>query len=233
MTKSSRTYWHTELAKHILAQHPELVLHQDVAKPNDGTTLLLPPVHHHFRYILLGRTRKGSWFHFGCGIQPLYSAEDAFHQSCYDRIPDPGSGHFGGHDTSNPDVYNVIDRATPVGLAKLTAVETPSDLIQFYETVERIGGDPRVWALSAMGRFDDAQQRLTIILTRFRRSFAPDAPYWQWQSWKGLVRLETALGQGPSAVLDLLRENERNTVAMLHLEKYWQPTPFPFETPTT
>ena len=44
-----------------------------------------------------------------------------------------------------------------------------------------------------------------------------------------MLEFETALKAGPAAVASLLHENERSTVALLKLEKYWQPTPFPFE----
>jgi hypothetical protein len=43
------------------------------------------------------------------------------------------------------------------------------------------------------------------------------------------MRLDAALKEGREAVLAVLRDNETRNVEKFKLEKYWQPTPFPFE----
>ena len=141
-----KRYWHTDIAEHILMRHPVLLPHQDVAKPNDGTFLLLPPVVHHFRYLFLARNKTGPAFSFGCGVQPLYAAEDTFFQGYYDDLPEPATGHLGGFYLDNPDVIDVIDRTTPVGLTTLNAVTTPGNFATFFETHERLARPVNVWA---------------------------------------------------------------------------------------
>jgi hypothetical protein len=224
-----KKYWHTDLANHILMKNPNLVLHQVVAKPNDGTTLICMPVEHHFRFILLGRVRRGEIFNFGCGVQPLYAAENSFHQSYYDRIADPETRHVGGFSTDNPDVFEVLDRAIPVALERLSKVKSPNDFLSFHRRVERLGGEGPLWAMVASQQWTEASDIVQKAFARWRQRIAPDNEHWLRHSTTQLVKLDQALQTSPAAVLELLRENERNTVAMLKLEKYWQATPFPFE----
>lgn len=216
-----------------MAQHPELVLHPIVGLERFGTCLALPPVGHFFRHLLVSRVRKAPHFYLSHGTFPLYEASNDFNQNYSRRIVDPLTRHLGGYRLDNPDLLAVLDRATPVGLNILRAVTTPDDMARYIATESWNLADLQVgtlWAEAAAGRFGSALDCTRERLAWFRRYPSPETEArMQLPDRQGLVRLEAALAQGPEAVLALLREIEARNVAMLKLERYWQPAPFPFE----
>jgi hypothetical protein len=224
--------WYSPIADIILGEYPDVVLLDTLFNSMRGTCLLLTPVRHYFRYLLLARRGNNQHFEFGHEVTPLYKSINDFSQPYYDRVLDPAVRHIGTFIVDNPELPDVVRRSVPNVVTFLRAVEEPKSFMNYVEnhTMSICRYDlGQAWAYAAAGDFALSATMVALQIERFTWNTTLDDPRLQMEDFQGLLRLDAALKEGKDAVLAVLRENERRNVEKFKLEQYWQPTPFPFE----
>lgn len=84
----------------------------------------------------------------------------------------------------------------------------------------------KAYCLAGEGRFFDAKILLDEHIADLEESFPEPSPH---PLLPGYKEMRACLDRGPQAVAEHLRANELKSMQSRHLEKYWQPSPFPFE----
>lgn len=140
------------------------------------------------------------------------------------------------------EMKRVLQEIIPVGTSIENAIEVNKHASYFVGEM-----NPQSYALlfSALGRFAEAQSILQEEVKRHRLNFArdcatglkgasvsnPSRAYGEWL--ETIANLEKLLGRleggEPSAIAALLHEWEALAVKKRGVERYWEPSPFPFE----
>lgn len=225
-----------EFVRPFLERHPELRLHK--------RQLFRPPIQHciiglsfvapHYR----GEIIPG-WFVSYLFSPPPYFA-GGFGGSvdrAWGTLGDPGlqSRVFAEMD-------RVLEEVIPSGTSIENAIEVNKHASHF---VGEMKPQSHGLLLSALGRFPEAQLILQDEVARNRRNFAracasglkgasasnPSRGYGEWL--ETIANLEKLLGLlhggRPSTIAALLHEWEALAVKKRGIERYWEPSPFPFE----
>lgn len=220
--------WYHDMVTRILARYDRLREHQ-IVPAKQGSLLLLPPVQHCCRYLFLAKRSAPKSFRLGNSVFLLFEAADSLHQSFAHDLPDPSTGHRGGFVLDSPDLPGIIDRATDFGIREIQAVENLATCRDYIDRVAAGSGplaNGKIWLAAALGDFDGARKLVKAKIDAFGSATTVQRTSFDVTQ---VQRLQYSLDESPGAVLALLRENEQHNVRMLKLEKYWQPTPFPFE----
>ena len=210
---------------------PLLGRHADIALV--GRLVVVTPVDHLVRGVLVSRTRGKSGFRPVWAVIWLFEPADFFFMNFGFDL---GQNPYIDWDIERPDVgADLQAQIEDVALPRLRAIKTIEDFYQFATTAPFFFGNlqndflHRVYVETARGNFAEAEK----ICTRFA---TPPTGYENDRRYdEDVHRIAKILGppiaaRDRAAVAALLREWEAYTVRKLKLEKYWQPTPFPFET---
>ena len=214
-----------QLVAPLLARHPDLVL--------NGRYVHLTPVHHLARGIVIDRTSDKRGFRPVWTVNFLFEPQDNLYMTYGFGLYPAGND---GWDIDRPGVdAELLAQIEEKALPRLREIKTIDDFHHFATTAPFFGNTmlvkPRnhVYVAAARGDFETAEMLC-------RQLDVP--PPWHDDNPRfaeGTRRIVKELGppvaaRDRAAVATLLREWEAYTAKKLKLEKYWQPTPFPFET---
>jgi hypothetical protein len=226
--------------KKLTAQAGKILLENDPRFRQRGWWIFAVPVRHFTIGFLFNGSSDKTGFYLTSMLAPNFDTRFEMSVGLGDRIMRPanpgGFVHFDDPQIRDKliDAYETIVRPW----VQLNA--------SFTKFVEYLGtqGEELNWYLSdayctaANGDFDTARQLLDkkiaewcqprwdypISGTRGKpKLMAPHPLIPEWQEFRA------CLDQGPNAVADHLRANELICAQSRRIEKYWQPTPFPFE----
>jgi hypothetical protein len=220
----------------FLDRHPELQLHK--------RRLFRPPIQHCLVGISFDiPTYRGEiiprWY-----VSYLFAPPPRFAEGFGGQM-DRAWG-FLDHDGLQARVYEEMDRVLeeviPAGTSIENAIEVNKRAPQYFGEMRPQG---LALLLSALGRFAEARSVLREEVRRHRTNFKgacasglrgasqlePSHGYAEWL--ETIVNLESLLellaGGEPSAIAALLHQWEATAARAWGLERYWEPSPFPFE----
>lgn len=212
------------LAKPLLERNPDLV--------QLGDMIVMKPLDHILRTIYIGRTRSADMFHPVWAIYPLCFPTENHPYSLGDEIK---LNRYGLWLLDHPGIAeDFADRVEKQALPRMRAIETLADLYKFKADLSEprpsLIGSPlcKTYVDAATGRFGEA----SALIDRFRRNPAEWSRMTVTPEHFGVLTdvFQPALQRDDrKAVAALLRDWESFTVSHKGLEKYWQPSPFPFE----
>ncbi len=216
----------------LMEQHANLAL--------AGRWLVVTPVRHHLRAVLIDRTSSADlmnprWLIYGLydpRLQPFLNWGELIYRSARDRplwkINDP--------DVSN-DLCREIERIALPVLRELETFES------FVDTIRRgllqSDGKTLSWVLHhpddklflavALGDLDEARRLCRNYFDKERKPSPKDADVTV-RERAGIERIKRLLADDDrSGLATALHEWEAETIRNMKLEAYWQPSPFPIE----
>jgi hypothetical protein len=225
-----------EFVSPFLERHPELHLHK--------RRLFRAPIQHcmvgisfdapHYRGDVLV-----SWY-VGFLFAPPPRSGGGFRGSM-----DRAWGVLGDHglqERAFAEMERVLQEIISVGTSIENAIEVNRHAPQYFGEMTP---ESHALLLSALGRFSEAQAILQDEVKRNHRNFAracatglkgasesnPSRAYGEWlETIANLEKLLGLLDDGePSAIAALLHKWEALGVQQRGIERYWEPSPFPFE----
>jgi hypothetical protein len=204
---------------------PLLERHSDLAMW--GRWIVVKPVRHVFRGILLDRTSGADFTWAKLAVRHLFEFSRT--------IPLDWGADYPWLDLSKPEhLEYLIDGIDRVSLPELRPVQTIEDLVAYVDKHRARHWlfdmpDTRVIFDAALGNLDDAKAIAEENIDRW----SSEDPLWDQedrQRMAGLVQLHDCLVRGDTAgIAGLLHEWEAATVGRNKLESLWEPTPFPLE----
>lgn len=214
-----------KLVKPLLARNPDLAL--------VGRTILIKPVRHLLRGIVVDSTRSANIFAPHRAAIFLFEPKTTFSLSWGKTLYRHRSKEL--WDFDDPDMpAEFLEKMESEALPILRRIETLNDFVAYTRdralSQNTIDQHPlsRVFIEIALGRFDlarktcadqdDAQSREWFNL------LAPD----DYQLVMDVVR-PLVVAEDRPALARLLHEWEAASVKALKLEAHWEPSPFPFE----
>lgn len=213
-----------EIAAPLLASHSDLILHSCGA-----AFLVLKPVHHLIRYVVIDRTSSADWFRMSWAAVSSFGRSRNFGLDDYNRVIP--ARPVGSWKWSNPLIYDMFAKCIEEqALPKLRAVQTIDDYEAYYLSKPRdMAPNTSFRSIFAIARGDfDAAASLIDVGPRARMVAALNAEH------DGLGDRLKARGSGISSddkrlLVDMLHRWEAQTVRNLKLESVWEKTPFPVE----
>jgi hypothetical protein len=212
------------LLKPLLQRHHDLEI--------VGRELIVKPVRHHLRTVLIDRTSSANRVSPRWYIHHLFSPRLSPHISWGESL----SGKKGYlWETSDPAMQaDLIEQIESVALPILRRIETLDDftatIMERWQGHHLINDDwTRIAIEFALGNVDQAREYCTEYVCNFADPGPKAADVWR-SKILGTQKLCRLLQAGDVASgVALLHEWERQTVKILKIEHHWQPTPFPVE----
>lgn len=209
---------------------PLLARQEDLAVV--GRQLIVTPVRHHIRAVLLDRTSTANCFRPRWYVHHLFSPGLQPHIS-WGQIISGAKGFV--WDARNINTQKELnEKIVSVALPILRRIETLDDFISVIQ--ERWQGHhlinddwTRIAVALAMGDIEQARACCTDRICNMPDPGPKEAPSWK-ATVAGDKELCKLLRAGDVAgAIAKLHEWERQTVKNLKIEHLWQPTPFPIE----
>ncbi|MBN8920359.1 MAG: hypothetical protein J0H62_06645 [Rhizobiales bacterium] len=212
-----------KLVKPLLDRNPDLV--------QVGPWIVLKPLHHILRAILIDRTGEAGRFRVLWGLRTLVDRTDVFSIGWGYRLWPRAPGLWRWDDPTMPDA--LIDVLEATTLPELRPLDTLEKFVAFTSNRERFPSEcfegyhmKRVPVEAALGRLDSACWCCDQLLSGKTR-------------WSGLTperfsfiatTICPLLASGDrDGLIKLLHEWEAYSAKHLGLEGIWEPTPFPIE----
>ena len=206
---------------------PILEKHNDLAF--QGGIVVLKPVHHLVRGIILDRTSDATRFSLRWGVIHSFRSSPVF------------STGFGAElfprmrwSWNNPNLSNDLIRALETeALPRLRNIQSLNDYVELARQNILHGWDQQYLRKMpvdiAMGDFDAARTICRDVISRYTpETFPGDAE--DKAHFADLKKLCAMLASDDrKGMAAMLHAFEAETVKNLKLEQLWQPTPFPFE----
>jgi hypothetical protein len=226
--------------KKLTLEAGKILLQHDTRLRQRGHWIFIVPIEHITVGFLFGGSSDKTGFYLTSMLSPNFDTRFKWSAGLGDRIMKPG--HPGGFiQFDDPQIRDKLIDAYEAIVQPWVPLNA-----SFTKFVEYLGtqGEELSWypsdayCTAAAGDFDTA--RLLLDKTIADKS----KPIWDYPSpgtrgkpelmpphprLPALKELRACLDQGPRAVADHLRANELICVQTKRIEKYWQPTPFPFE----
>jgi hypothetical protein len=210
--------------KPFLGSHPEFELVQ--------RALVIRPIHHVVRQVLIGRTSQADLFRPVYCVMHLFEVKSSIFLNWGSEIYKPEKGSWRWSDQSS--IPRLIDLIETVALPQIKPIGTIEDLIDFVDKHpmrHHLFCQPLTKLLfdTALGDLNSARQICAeFFANRTEATYGRDAEdKMQFRRLKELCR-RLALDDR-AGLAALLHEWEAQTVKNLKLEHLWQPSPFPLE----
>lgn len=193
--------------------------------------LHIKPVHHMLRAVGIEPVNRKMKFGVVWRVCPLCSPISVFPMLYAGELYAPMGGRW---TTTAPDIsINLIKQVEDVALPIIRGVKTIDDFcnLDFPRSILfwswRRDRTLKPFVDAACGRFDEAEESCREIESQER----------EWRAADGLkdfnniakVLLPLVANRDLKGLADQLRAWEAYTARNLGIEKYWEPTPFPFE----
>lgn len=224
----------------LRAAHPELV--------QAGRWVFVTPLRHVQVGLLLDGSSDKTIFRPGTVLVPLF-VPGCWQSRCFGeeikrvRLDDPSAGKF------VLEIYETHIAPFAQSIVKVDELHSHLDRVYTIEAAKSrknklitiYGVRFRAFILAALGRFDEARECVVQLIDSDRREREelqkyPENPLNQRILASTIKRIQahenylSVLRCGSSAIAKHLLEIEHEAVVRNRLEKYWQPSPFPFET---
>lgn len=224
MSKSARI---TRLLGPLFKRHPDLAL-------ADGW-LVLKPIHHVLRGIILDRTSISGVFYARWAMIHTFAIQQSVPLNWGDFVLKGGSGHPNFFELPEVEISRILcERIERETLPLLRSMKTLQDYVDFRmnrEPGQRLPWWPidHFWVELGVGNFDAAR----AVRDKNKERWFKDRPEWDDEDRAAFGRLRNLcalLDAGDYAeIARLMREWEAITARNLKIEAIWEPTLFPFE----